>query len=93
LAEYSQSWNTEESPLTDLMVQEAAQAYVVTPVSSLVVLETKADYERFDIEDAENSLKNASKSSEQSTPIGDGIWILVVLAMSSILLKRRKNII
>jgi XrtN system VIT domain protein len=91
LAEYSQSWNKEESPLTGSMVQEAAQAYVVSPVSSLVVLETKADYERFDIEDAENSLKNASKSSQPSTPIGDGIWILVVLAMSSSLLTRRKK--
>ncbi|MEI7585963.1 XrtN system VIT domain-containing protein [Runella sp.] len=35
--------------LVDSLVTEAARANVVTPISSLVVLETQADYQRFDI--------------------------------------------
>ena len=53
---------------TDLLVAEAQQAYVVSPVSSLVVLESQADYDRFDIADTKNSLHNASKSSRGAVP-------------------------
>jgi XrtN system VIT domain protein len=62
MLQYAQSWNA-ASPLTDSMVAEAQQAYVVSPVSSLVVLETQNDYDRFDIKDTDNNLGNASKKS------------------------------
>jgi XrtN system VIT domain protein len=53
---------------TDELVAEAQKAYVVSPVSSLVVLETKQDYEQFGIKDSQNSLKNASLKSKGAVP-------------------------
>jgi XrtN system VIT domain protein len=78
MLQYAGSWN-EASPLTDSMVAEARQAYVVSPVSSLVVLETQKDYDRFDIRDTENSLKNASKSSNGAVPEPHE-WALIAIA-------------
>ncbi|HEX6430055.1 MAG TPA: XrtN system VIT domain-containing protein, partial [Niastella sp.] len=46
--------------IDEALVAEAQKAYVVSPVSSLVVLETQKDYDRFNISDSQNSLKNAS---------------------------------
>lgn len=65
--------STTDEP-TDL-VQLAEQAYVVTPVSSLVTLETKADYERFDIKPTAGlpSLGNAGAVPEPHE------WALIVL--------------
>jgi XrtN system VIT domain protein len=53
---------------TDELVAEAQKAYVVSPVSSLVVLETKQDYEKFGIKDSQNSLQNASLKSKGAVP-------------------------
>ncbi len=75
---YAESWNT-ASPVTDALVSEAQQAYVVSPVSSLVVLESQADYDRFDIKDTENSLHNASKSSKGAVPEPHE-WALMAIA-------------
>ncbi len=68
---------------TDL-VQLAEQAYVVTPVSSLVTLETQADYERFHIQPTEtlNSLGNASLGNAGSVPEPHEWALIVLLAMA-----------
>ncbi|GAB3512385.1 hypothetical protein GCM10027442_23550 [Emticicia fontis] len=63
--------------LFDAQIQEAAKANIVTPVSSLVVLETKADYERFDIQKSLNSLDNASFKSSGSVPEPHE-WLLII---------------
>jgi XrtN system VIT domain protein len=60
------------------LVDEAATAYVVSPVSSLIVLETKKDYDRFGIADTENSLHNASKESLGAVPEPHE-WALIIL--------------
>lgn len=60
------------------VIGEAEKAYVVTPVSSLIVLETKKDYERFNIGDSKNSLKNASMKSSGSVPEPHE-WLLILL--------------
>jgi XrtN system VIT domain protein len=60
------------------LVDEATTAYVVSPVSSLIVLETKEDYERFGIKDKDNSLHNASKQSTGAVPEPHE-WALIVL--------------
>ncbi len=52
--------------LKEGLVEEAKKAYVVTPVSSLVVLETQRDYDRFGIESTESSLQNASLADLQN---------------------------
>ena len=64
--------------INDALVDEAATAYIVSPVSSLIVLETKEDYKRFGIEDKENSLHNASKDSSGAVPEPHE-WALIIL--------------
>ena len=60
------------------LVQLAKEAYVVSPVSSLVVLETQADYERFDITDSRQSLKNASANAQGAVPEPHE-WLLIII--------------
>lgn len=60
------------------LVKEAQEAYVVSPVSSLVVLETQADYDRFDIKDSQDSLKNASLKNNGAVP-EPGEWAIIIL--------------
>lgn len=71
-------------PVEDSVVQEAVKAYVVSPVSSLVVLETQKDYDRFDIRDSENSLHNASLQSKGAVPEPHE-WALIIIAVLVVL--------
>ena len=63
---------------------QARQSYIVTPLTSLVVLESKADYDRFDIKDENNSLKNASLKSTGAVPEPHE-WALIILAITILL--------
>lgn len=69
---FSRDWTS------DALVEEAHQAYVVSPVSSLVVLESKADYERFGIHDNGKSVGNAAKNGSGEVPEPHE-WILIGL--------------
>lgn len=60
------------------LIAEADKAYIVTPLSSLIVLETRKDYERFGIEESKNSLKNASMKSSGAVPEPHE-WMLILL--------------
>ncbi len=74
------------------LVNIANEAYIVSPVSSLIVLETKKDYDRFDIPENENSLKNASVKSSGAVPEPEE-WLLIFLFVSILLFlffKKRK---
>ncbi|HEY1114063.1 MAG TPA: XrtN system VIT domain-containing protein, partial [Chitinophagaceae bacterium] len=62
----------------EAIVAEAKEAYVVSPVSSLIVLETQQDYDRYGIEDSKNSLKNASIKSKGAVPEPHE-WVLIIL--------------
>jgi XrtN system VIT domain protein len=62
------------------LLKEASEAYVVSPVSSLIVLESAADYERFGIKDDGASLKNASVKSHGAVPEPHE-WALIILAL------------
>lgn len=44
--------------LEEQWLRQAEEAFVVSPISSLIVLETDRDYDRFDIDENENSLNN-----------------------------------
>ncbi len=73
------------------LISEAEKAYVVTPISSLIVLETQNDYERFGIKDSENnSLKNASMAGAGSVPEPHE-WALIILACLFLLYLKFKN--
>lgn len=60
------------------LIDEAKESYVVTPISSLVVLETQKDYDRFDIKKSENSLQNASINDSGAVPEPHE-WLLILL--------------
>ena len=64
----------------DNIVDEAQNAYVVSPVSSLIVLETQKDYDRFKITKGDNSLGNASLHSKGSVP-EPGEWMLIIVVL------------
>ena len=64
--------------LADTLIAEAAQAHIVSPISSLVVLETQADYERFDLKKLINSLDNAALKKSGAIPEPHE-WALVIL--------------
>lgn len=64
-------------------VAEAEQAYVVTPVSSLVVLETQADYDRFGIKKGMNTLDNATLKNNGAVPEPHE-WALIALALITV---------
>jgi len=80
-----------EDFVNEALVEEASKAYVVSPVSSLIVLETRADYDRFNIHGTKNSLDNAAKDSSGAVPEPHE-WVLIILfAAFVIYLKVRRS--
>lgn len=63
------------------LIAEAETAFIVSPVSSLIVLEMQKDYDRFDIEANKNSLKNASMHSSGAVPEPHE-WALMALVLA-----------
>ncbi|MBL0912512.1 MAG: XrtN system VIT domain-containing protein [Bacteroidia bacterium] len=71
----------------------AEDAHIVSPVSSMLVLETDADYERTGITENENTLGNASMNNHGAVPEPHE-WALIILSAAGLLYyirKRRKN--
>ncbi|MEZ4772765.1 MAG: XrtN system VIT domain-containing protein [Bacteroidia bacterium] len=68
----------DKEKLEEEWIREAEEAYVVSPVSSLTVLETQQDYERFDIKENKKTLGNASVHNDGSAPEPHE-WALIVL--------------
>lgn len=75
-----QSYYSKDELATEL-VGLAAEANVLSPVSSLIVLETQQDYERFDIEKSKDSLGNASINGSGSVPEPHE-WLLILLSLT-----------
>ena len=61
------------------LIKDAELANIVTPVSSLIVLETQADYDRFNIKESNESLKNASNKKSGAVPEPHE-WVLIIIA-------------
>jgi XrtN system VIT domain protein len=66
------------------LVNIAATANIVSPVSSLIVLEKQEDYDRFDIKKSKNSLQNASHKSSGAVPEPHE-WLLMGLVVAVVL--------
>ena len=77
------------------IADKAYKAYVVSPVTSLVVLESAQDYQRFDIKDDGTSLKNASMKSSGAVPEPHEWLIIIVLLgiVGYLYLKKRRTVI
>ena len=70
----------------------AKDANIVTPVSSLIVLETDEDYEAHGIEKNVNTLGNASINNDGSVPEPHE-WLMIIIGLGAIIYyyKRQKN--
>lgn len=65
-------------PVTDsAIINEAVEANIVSPASSLVVLETQQDYDRFDIHASKDGLHNATLQQHGAVP-EPGEWALII---------------
>lgn len=76
--------------LADTWIRKAEAAYIVTPVSSLVVLETQKDYERFDIKKNQNTLGNAASKGSGAVPEPHE-WALLILLLGVMLYLYRQK--
>jgi XrtN system VIT domain protein len=63
------------------LVAEAKQSHIVSPVSSIVVLETSVDYKRFGIDEKQNGLANATLKSSGAVPEPHE-WLLNALVLA-----------
>ena len=69
------------------IIAAAQKAYVVSPVSSLIVLETQQDYDRFNIHDSANkSLRNASMHGAGSVPEPHEWFLIIMVATVAVYL-------
>lgn len=81
----------DENYVDDELVNAASKAYVVSPVSSLIVLESKKDYDRFDIAESVNSLKNATRNSSGAVPEPHEWALIIVFALLILYIRLRSN--
>ncbi|MBC7861823.1 MAG: hypothetical protein IAF38_02540, partial [Bacteroidia bacterium] len=76
------------------LFREAEEGYVVSPISSMIVLESNADYERTGIKENVNTVGNAGIISGGAVPEPHE-WLLIALTFSMALrfiyLKRKKE--
>ena len=92
LSNYAHS-NAEKGLNTDWSVQLSEKANIVTPVSSLIVLEKQADYDRFDIKRNGNALGNAALNNSGAAPEPHE-WALIILGLSAVaygFIRTRRN--
>ena len=71
------------------LVEKAAEANVVSPVSSLIVLESQADYDRFGIKRNPDALGNASMQSSGAVPEPHE-WALILTMLLALFFAHRK---
>ena len=83
-------YSSEDPATVDSLVQTAQEAGIVSPVSSLVVLETAEDYKKFDITQSQNSLKNASLHAKGAVP-EPGEWAILLTALGFLLFLRLRS--
>ncbi|NMM48254.1 XrtN system VIT domain-containing protein [Marinigracilibium pacificum] len=72
--------------------QITATANIVTPVSSLIVLETQRDYDRFDIEAKKDSLGNAKINNSGEAPEPHE-WALIIIGFMFLFSLYRKKLL
>lgn len=72
------------------IIQLAEKANVVTPVSSLIVLETQQDYDRFGIKQNKDSLGNASIQNSGAAPEPHE-WAMIVVGLMTVLFIYKKK--
>lgn len=79
-----------DSTMQNKFVSLAKEANIVTPISSLLVLETDADYENNGIEKNVNTLGNASMNNDGSVPEPHE-WLLIMVGLGLVFFYYRKS--
>lgn len=83
--------NIQNDTLADNRYMELAKdANIVTPISSLIVLETDEDYKNNGIEKNVNTLGNASINNDGSVPEPHE-WLLIIIGTGTLYFYYRKN--
>lgn len=94
MQECGRNYFTTENYVENNLIEIANEAYIVSPISSLIVLETIKDYDRFGIDENKNSLKNASTESAGAVPEPHEWALIIMLAGTLVFLYyKRKNTI
>ena len=75
----------------NVLVGEAERANILSPVSSLIVLETERDYNRFGIKRDQKGLENATLKNEGAVPEPHE-WALLVAALLFVFIIRRWSV-
>ena len=75
----------------DELFSIANEAFILSPISSMIVLETDKDYDDNKIDENKNSLKNASMNSSGAVPEPHE-WALIVVAVLSLLFLYRNRL-
>ena len=75
---------------TEGVVQLAERANIVTPVSSLIVLETQKDYDRFDIKRNNDALGNATLNNAGAAPEPHE-WALILVGICAVIFTQIKR--
>ncbi len=77
--------------LSNDIIKIAKESFVVSPISSLVVLESEKDYNRFGIEKEDNSsLHNAVSSSSGAVPEPHEWALIIIAALTAIFLAYKR---
>lgn len=90
MKELGRNYFSKDKIYIEKLAAVANEAYIVSPVSSMIVLETIKDYERFGIEENKNSLKNASMKSSGAVPEPHEWALIAILVMILAILFGRK---
>ena len=80
----------DDSLMQNKYVDLAKEANIVTPISSLIVLETDADYETHGIEKNVNTLGNASINNDGAVPEPHE-WLLIIIGLGVIAFYYKKS--
>jgi hypothetical protein len=86
------SYSKQQPENIDQLIDQAYEANIVTPFSSLIVLETEKDYDRFGIKKQDGkSLSNAKirRSGEVPEPEEWALILISALAVLWVLLKKK----
>lgn len=84
-----------DSEFSEEALRVAEEAYVVSPFTSLIVLETEKDYQRFGIDESENSLGNAGLKGISGKGTGSvpepHEWLLIGLVLLLLIYTQRRR--
>ena len=89
----NQFFDDKKAENTEGPLRLSEKAHIVTPVSSLIVLEKQADYDRFDIKNSKNALGNAALNNSGAAPEPHE-WALILLGLSFVaygFIRTRRN--